>query len=64
MISVPGQRSAAGGIELGAAKVLFEGQYCSVQAGRTYDISPDGSRFLMIKSAATPSASSAPQLEP
>ena len=29
-------------------------------AGRTYDVSPDGKRFLMIKDAGTPSQASAP----
>jgi hypothetical protein len=29
-------------------------------AGRTYDVSPDGKRFLMIKDANTPSQASAP----
>ena len=29
-------------------------------AGRTYDVSPDGKRFLMIKDASTPSQASAP----
>jgi hypothetical protein len=30
---------------------LFEGPYLTIagQAGRTYDVSPDGQRFLMIK---------------
>jgi len=33
-------------------RLLFEGQYLSVQAGLTntsYDVSPDGQRFLMVK---------------
>ena len=37
----------------GKPKVLFEGQYLEVQAGlmgTAYDVSPDGQRFLMIKS--------------
>ncbi len=29
-------------------------------AGRTYDVSPDGKRFLMIKDASTPSQASEP----
>jgi eukaryotic-like serine/threonine-protein kinase len=36
----------------GKPKLLFEGQYLSVQVGLTntdYDISPDGQRFLMVK---------------
>ena len=36
----------------GKPKLLFEGQYLSVQTGLTntaYDVSPDGQRFLMVK---------------
>jgi serine/threonine-protein kinase len=32
---------------------LFDGQYFAAPVGRTYDISPDGQRFLMIKAIAT-----------
>ena len=32
-----------------APEVLFEGDYHDAANGRTYDISPDGQRFLMIK---------------
>lgn len=35
----------------GNPQVLFEGPYLSPQDGRTYDVSPDGRRFLMIKDA-------------
>jgi hypothetical protein len=37
---------------------LFEGRYGAApnQAGRTYDISPDGKRFLMIKPIVDPTA--------
>jgi hypothetical protein len=30
-------------------RVLFEGDYVNV-AGRSYDVSPDGQRFLVLKS--------------
>jgi serine/threonine-protein kinase len=30
---------------------LFEGRYYTVAGGRTYDVSPDGQRFLMLKVA-------------
>jgi len=33
----------------GNAEVVFEGRYSEGPFGRTYDISPDGKRFLMIK---------------
>jgi len=33
----------------GAPEVMFEGDYLLGAAGRTYDLSPDGLRFLMIK---------------
>lgn len=42
----PGSAFSAGNPQL-----LFEGQYISVLSGRTYDVSPDGRRFLMIKDA-------------
>ena len=35
-------------------KVLFEGDYLNVP-GRSYDVSPDGRRFLLLKSSAEPS---------
>ena len=38
----------------GAPTKLFGGRYFSAgTAGRTYDVSPDGQRFLMIKTPAT-----------
>src|SRR5439155_1726101 len=39
---------------------LFDGRYYSTPPGRTYDVSPDGQRFLMIKdSASDPNAAPA-----
>ncbi len=35
----------------GAPKVVFKGTYLAPFAGRMYDVSPDGRRFLMIKNA-------------
>jgi Tol biopolymer transport system component len=35
-------------------KVLFEGDYLNV-SGRSYDVSPDGQRFLLLKSSEEPS---------
>ena len=42
-----------------APELLFEQQYFSFQAFRTYDVAPDG-RFLMVKEGATPEDASAP----
>jgi serine/threonine-protein kinase len=41
---------------------LFEGPYFTfaVQASRTYDVSPDGRRFLMIKPVGSPEQTAAP----
>jgi eukaryotic-like serine/threonine-protein kinase len=33
----------------GNPQVVFDGPYLAPQPGRTYDVSPDGQRFLMIK---------------
>jgi Tol biopolymer transport system component len=33
----------------GAPRVLFEGQYTNTIAGRGYDVTPDGRRFLMVQ---------------
>ena len=41
-------------------QALFEGRYFVDSEGRTYDVSPDGQRFLMIKNAGT--AEAAPQI--
>jgi len=47
---------------LGTPQLLFEGPYLTPQAGRPYDVSGDGKRFLMIKSAEPPrSTAAAPQ---
>ena len=36
----------------GGPEVLFETQYYLLRSGRTYDLHPDGQRFLMVKDAA------------
>ena len=52
MIAVPVDQGPP--LSLGAPTVLFEGLfYQSPFGGRRYDISPDGTRFLMIKDEAT-----------
>jgi hypothetical protein len=38
-----------GGLAAGVPKSLFRGPYFTVLSGRTYDVAPDGGRFLMIK---------------
>jgi len=49
----------------GTPAKLVEGRYYASTAGttpgRTYDVSPDGRRFLMIKEAASTDATSAPR---
>ena len=47
MMAVPVQTSPS--LVLGTPVKLFEGPYFIGLAGRTYDVSPDGKRFLMIK---------------
>ena len=38
-----------GSLAAGVPKSLFRGPYFTVLNGRTYDVAPDGRRFLMIK---------------
>ena len=59
LVVVPVERSDSGSLVVGAPKPLFQGPYYALQAGRSYDIAPDGKRFVMIKEAA-PSKASAP----
>jgi serine/threonine-protein kinase len=56
MVAVPIDRSDGASLVTGAAKALFTGQYYALQAGRSYDVSRDGKRFLMIKDAASQAA--------
>jgi len=51
LVVVPVERSDRNGFLAGAEKPLFQGSYYALQAGRTYDVAPDGKRFLMIKEA-------------
>jgi hypothetical protein len=48
----------------GNPTLLFEGRYLmnAVFAGRTYDVSPDGQRFLMIKEGTSTDQASASQV--
>ena len=52
LLSVPVETTAT--FSAGTPTTVFEGSYFSPPvglAGRTYDVSPDGQRFLMIKDA-------------
>ena len=47
----------------GTPEVLFEGNYYYSSQGRSYDVAPDGQRFLMIKAGdLSDESSSAPEL--
>jgi serine/threonine-protein kinase len=48
---VPIDRDDANTFAAATEKALFPGAYYALQAGRTYDVAPDGKRFLMIKEA-------------
>ena len=61
MVAVPVELSATS-FSAGVPKTLFEGEYYAVQAGRSYDVSSDGKRFLMIKNASTLNPRYAPQV--
>jgi serine/threonine-protein kinase len=38
-------------LRIGKSKVLFKGQFASIQ-GKNYDVTPDGQRFLMVRTEA------------
>jgi serine/threonine-protein kinase len=46
----------------GSPKVLFDGKYVAAQSGRTYDVSSDGQRFLMIKDSVSNRTSAPPEI--
>ena len=48
---------------VGDPSVLFETQYFSSGSRRTYDLAPDGQRFLMVKQGAPTNDSSAPSAQ-
>jgi serine/threonine-protein kinase len=60
LMAVPVQTNPS--FAAGNPKVVFEGQYAAPQGGRTYDVSPDGRRFLMIKEGAS-TGDAAPQAQ-
>jgi hypothetical protein len=41
---------------------VFDTRYWHINNSRTYDVSPDGQRFLMIKDAATGQGTEAPTI--
>ena len=51
MVTVPIEPGGRGGFSAGVATSLFQGRYFATLSSRTYDVSPDGRRFLMIKNA-------------
>lgn len=48
--------------QFGAPERLIEGIYLAATSGRAYDVSPDGQRFLMIKSGGSAEGTSRPDL--
>ena len=46
----------------GTPVVLFQGRYFTGTQGRTYDVSPDGRRFLMVKEAGADQGDARPQI--
>ena len=55
LMAVPVQSGAT--YSAGTPQVVVNTAYLNPQLGRTYDVSPDGKRFLMIKDASTQPAS-------
>jgi len=51
MMSVPIETAPV--FSAGKPTMLFQGQYLPGPSGRTYDVSPDGRRFLMVKVGGT-----------
>ena len=50
------------GWSAGTPVVLFQGRYFTETQGRTYDVSPDGRRFLMVKEAGADQGDARPQI--
>jgi hypothetical protein len=46
----------------GTPAALFQGRYFTGSQGRTFDVSPDGRRFLMIKEAGGDQGDTRPQI--
>ena len=60
MVSLPVQTSST--FSFGPAESLFEGDYRFGVAGRTFDVTPDGQRFLMIKPLTSADDPAAPRI--
>ena len=58
VMSVPIQPGTT--FSAGNPQLVFDGPYVAPNSGRTYDVSPNGERFLMIKDAASPLKTSTP----
>jgi eukaryotic-like serine/threonine-protein kinase len=57
-MAVPIQTTPA--FAAGKPTMLFQGQYLAGPGGRTYDVSPDGRRFLMVKTGGGQSGNAIP----
>ena len=58
VMAVPVQPASS--FAAGNPQVVFDGPYIAPNNAFTYDVSPDGKRFLMIKAAQPTGAASAP----
>jgi hypothetical protein len=58
VMSVPIQSGAS--FRAGNPQVVFDGPYVAPNSSRTYDVSPNGERFLMIKAASQDKTSGSP----
>jgi Tol biopolymer transport system component len=47
-------RTTGGSISVGVPRSLFKGRYVSSSPGRSYDVTPDGQRFVMLRPVARP----------
>ena len=62
LMSVPVAVQSGDTFEFGSPSVVLEAPYYFRGAGRNYDVSPDGERFLMIKEGTTTEASGTRQI--
>ena len=61
-MSVPVAVQSGATFEFGSPSVVLEAPYYSQGAGRNYDVSPDGERFLMIREGTATEAFEASQI--
>jgi hypothetical protein len=50
------------GFAAGNPQVIFDGPYLAPNSSRTYDVSPNGERFLMLKAASSDKTSAQPSM--